>query len=166
MRIIFITILLFFSLLCFGCSSYFTKSEFLDIPHELLAQNSRVILFSDKDEKLKITARLTHLNGLDNGIYNGRQYFFLEIFNDDDNAILPDSMQISMFDKKPLWMRHVESREFDDLLFLQNNLSSGYLIAFKNISATQRKKMKIKISIESFEPKVFDFSYIMLNSKL
>lgn len=166
MQIVFRNLLLLFCVLCFGCSSYFSKSEFLDTPTELLAQNSRMVLLSGVDEKLKIAARLTHLNSLDSSIYNGREYFFLEIFNDDEYVIVPDSMQLSMFGRKPLWIRPVEAREFDDLLTLYNNLSNGYLIAFRYPSAIQKKRMKVKISIESFEPVIFDFSYVILNSKL
>lgn len=166
MQIVFRNLLLLFCVLCFGCSSYFSKSEFLDTPTELLAQNSRMVLLSGVDEKLKIAARLTHLNSLDSSIYNGREYFFLEIFNDDEYVIVPDSMQLSMFGRKPLWIRPIEAREFDDLLTLYNNLSNGYLIAFRYPSAIQKKRMKVKISIESFEPVTFDFSYVILNSKL
>ena len=90
MRIVFRNLLLLFCVLCFGCSSYFSKSEFLDTPTELLAQNSRMVLLSGVDEKLKIAARLTHLNSLDSSIYNGREYFFLEIFNDDEYVIVQD----------------------------------------------------------------------------
>lgn len=160
------------SLYCFsfflfiGCTTYFSQTDFLNTPPELLAQNSRVVLLSSSDEKLKIAARLTHLNELDSSIYNGREYFFLEIFNDDDYVVLPDSMRITMFGRKPLWMREVESREFDDILLLYNTMSYGYLIAFRTPSVFERKKMQVKLSIESFKPAVFDFSYIVLQSKL
>ncbi|GAB0172932.1 hypothetical protein NHP164001_09480 [Helicobacter trogontum] len=159
-------VLLFFYVFYLGCSSYFSKSEFLDTPPELLAQNSRMILLSGADKKLKIAARLTHLNSLDSSIYNGREYFFLEIFNDDEYTVMPDSMQLSMFGRKPLWIRPIDTRELDDLLTLQNNLSSGYLIAFRYPSVFEKKSMKVQLSIESFEPAVFDFSYIILDSKL
>lgn len=166
MQIVFRNLLLLFCVLCFGCSSYFSKSEFLDTPTELLAQNSRMVLLSGVDEKLKIAARLTHLNSLDSSIYNGREYFFLEIFNDDEYVIVPDSMQLSMFGIKPLWIRPIEAREFDDLLVLHNNLSNGYLIAFRYPSVFEKKNMKIELNIETFKPAVFDFSYIILDSKL
>lgn len=158
--------LVLFCLLFSGCTTYFSKSDFLDTPPELLAQNSRVVLLVSTDEKLKIAARLTHLNELDSSIYNGREYFFLEIFNDDDYVVLPDSMQITMFGRKPLWIREVESREFDDVLLLYNTMSYGYLIAFRLPSIFERKKMQIELNIESFKPAIFDFSFIVLESKL
>lgn len=158
--------LFFFCYLFVGCATYFSKADFLETPPELLAQNSRVVLLSSSDQKLKIAARLTHLNDIDRSLYNGREYFFLEIFNDDDYVVLPDSMRITMFERKPLWVRQIESRELDDILLLYNTMSYGYLIAFRPPSVFERKKMKIKLSIESFKPAIFDFSYIILESKL
>lgn len=159
-------LLFLFCILFASCTTYFSKVDFLNPPPELLAQNSRVVLLASSDEKLKIAARLTHLNELDSSIYNGREYFFLEIFNDDDYVVLPDSMRITMFGRKPLWIREVESREFDDLLTIYNTMSDGYLIAFRPPSVFERKKMQIELNIESFNPAIFDFSYIVLQSQL
>lgn len=158
--------LFLFCIIFSGCATYFSKSDFLNTPPELLAQDSRIALLSSTDEKLKIAARLTHLNDLDSSVYSGREYFFLEIFNDDNYIVLPDSMQITMFGLAPLWMREVESKEFDDILLLYNTLSKGYLIAFRTPSVFERRKMQIKLSIQSFKPVIFDFSYIILDSNL
>ncbi len=157
---------LFFCISFAGCATYFSKSAFLEAPPELLAQNSRIVLLASNDEKLKIVARLTYLNDLDSSIYNGREYFFLEIFNDDEYVVLPESMQLTMFGRKPLWMRSIEEREFDDLLTLYNTMSNAYLIAFNTPSVFERKRMQIKLSVQSFQPAVFDFSYVILDSKL
>ncbi len=168
-RIIKLTILLLqinIFILFTNCTSYFAKTEFLDSPPELIAQNSRMALIISNDDKLKIVARLTYLNNIDISVYSNREYFFLEIFNDDENIIVPDSMQITMLNKKPLWIRSVEEIELDDILFLNNSLSSGFLIAFKTPSVFERKTMKIQLKIDTFKPSIFDFSYITLETKL
>ncbi len=149
-----------------NCSSYFSKSEFLKNPPELIAQNSRMALLVSDDGKLKVVARLMHLNEVDGGVYKNREYFFLEIFNDDEDVVLPDSMRITMFDKPPLWIRGVEGRELDDVLFLDNSLSYGFLIAFNRPSVFKLKNMEIKLVVDNFQPAIFNFSYTILNSKL
>ncbi len=157
--------------LCVGilfgsCSSYFNSLKHLKVSPETLAQNSRMVLLASQDDKLKIVAKMTYLNEIDNSIYRNREYFFLEIFNDDEDVILPDSMQITMFNRKPLWIRPINTDELDDILVLENELSSGYLIAFRRASAFEQKKINIELSITNFKKGVFDFSYVLLKSKL
>lgn len=149
-----------------SCSSYFSNVEHLKTSIETLAQNSRVVLLVSKDDRLKIVARLTYLNEIDSGLYHDREYFFLEIFNDDDNVVLPDSMQITLLNKKPLWMRPIQADELDESLVLENKLSSGYLIAFRKVSPFDQKNMKLELSITDFPTSIFDFSYATLQTKL
>lgn len=149
-----------------SCSSYFTKSEHLNAPPQLISQNSRVVLLSSKDDKLKIIARMTYLNPIDSSVFYNREYFFLEIFNDDENVIVPDSMQLSMFGKKPLWFRKVDNNEYDDVIMLENNLSSGYLIAFRQAGAFEQKRIKVDMKISNFSTATFDFSYAVLKTHL
>ncbi|RDU63594.1 hypothetical protein CQA53_08220 [Helicobacter didelphidarum] len=153
-------------LLLYGCSSYFGKNEHLTIAPQTLAQNSRMVLLSSQDSKLKIAARLTYLNEIDSSIFHGREYFFLEIFNDDENIVLPDSMQLTMFNRKPLWIRQINQKELDDMLVLENDLSDGYLIAFRRANAFEQKKIQIALSLPNYRVGVFDFSYILLKTKL
>ncbi|WP_233707680.1 hypothetical protein [Helicobacter aurati] len=120
---------------------------------------------SDKNE-LKIAARLTYLNDLDNLAYNNREYFFLEIFNDSDEVVIPDSLQITMFGKKPVWIRYISSEELDDILVLENNYGKGYLIAFQKPSIFLQKHIVIDLSIAHFGNASYDFSYKVIPSDL
>lgn len=159
-------VLLCFCFLFLGCSTYFTKSGDDTTPPQVLAQNSRIVLLSSSDEKLKIAARMTYLNSIDSSIFNNREYFFLEIFNDDEEVILPDSMQISMFGRKPLWIRKIDSNEYDDMILLENSLSEGYLIAFLPAGAFEQKRIKVDLKIANFDKATFDFSYAVLKTRL
>lgn len=160
--------LIFFLMLCVfsGCSTYFTKGEGMQISPQVLSQNSRVALLSSSDEKLKIAMRMTYLNDIDSSLFHNREYFFLEIFNDDEDVVLPDSMQISMFNRKPLWIRKVESSELDSILKLENSLAEGYLIAFRPVGPFEAKKIKVDMKIANFKDASFDFSYSILKTRL
>ena len=161
------TISLLILLTLTGCQSYFGKKDRLN--YQIMLQNSRVIMLSSNTEnQLKVFAKVTYLNDVDNISYNNREYFFLEIFNDDEDVILPDSMQISMFDKEPLWIRKIDDDElaYDDVMVRDNPLSTCYLLAFKRQPPRLQKNMKVKLAISGFSPNIFDFSYIVLNTKL
>lgn len=149
-----------------SCSSYFSKSATSQTPPQEVAQNSRVVLLGGEDNKLKIAARMTYLNPLDSSIFHNREYFFLEIFNDDSDVLLPLSMQVSMFGRKPLWLRKVDSDELDSMLKLENNLSEGYLIAFYPAGPFEQKHIKVVLNIATFEPATFDFSFAILKTHL
>ncbi|WP_202391495.1 hypothetical protein [Helicobacter saguini] len=177
----FIIFVIFFITFFSSCSSYFSKSANEQTPPQQLAQNSRIVLLSGSDdtfksqnvaqnenkgEKLKIAVRMTYLNPLDSSIFHNREYFFLEIFNDDEDVLLPDSMQVSMFGRKPLWLRKVDKNELDSMLKLENTLSEGYLIAFRPAGPFEQKHIKVVLNIATFEPATFDFSFAILKTYL
>lgn len=149
-----------------GCSSYFSEIKHIKISPQTLTQSSRIGLFTSDDNELKIATRLTYLNDLDNLIYSGREYFFLEIFNDSEDVVLPDSLQISMFNKKPVWIRQVQTEELDDILVLENQYAIGYLIAFQKPPIFLQKHIVVDLTIANFGKVSYNFSYAVISSTL
>ncbi|STQ85816.1 hypothetical protein LS73_004845 [Helicobacter muridarum] len=154
------------TILLSGCSSYFYKMKHIKVSAQTLSQSSRIALFMSNDNSLEIATRLTYLNELDSISYNNREYFFLEIFNESDEVIVPDSLKISLFNKKPMWIRKISKEELDDILVLENDYSEGYLIAFKKAPLLLQRRILVELSITNFGTASYDFSYKVMNSEL
>lgn len=157
--------------LLIGCSSHFSDMQHIRASTQTIMQNSRVAIFVGEDDKLgkdnlKVTTRLTYLNELDSLTYGNREYFFLEIFNDSPEVVLPDSLELSLFNKKPVWIREVKPQELDDLLFLENDYAKGYLIAFRRPSAFLRKDIVVDLYIANLGKASYNFSYKVIKTGL
>lgn len=145
-------LMLFFS----GCDSFFNRGYSVDIVSEKKIQASRkdAIL---KDNKVVMTVIATYLNNVSALAYYNREYFFIEIYN--ENQIdYSNVIDYTLNDRKPLWIREIKNDEFDEILRPNNKWSRCYLAAFSDISELESREMILKMNVGKVGVMSFDFS--------
>lgn len=153
-RILYFVIPLF---LLSGCSTFFSSENNLDILDEKKVQASRKSEII-KDKKILMSMVVTHLNEVSVTAYYNREYFFVEIFQEDINDTLP-LIDYSLNNQEPLWIREIKKDEFDKILSPSNKWSKCYLLAFKSLSNLGSRSMILKAKVASQGEMEFDFSF-------
>ncbi|PAF52767.1 hypothetical protein [Helicobacter sp. 13S00477-4] len=154
MHKIFFLIALFF----LGCNSYYIDSYKPDIIAEKKIQASRKGQII-KNQKPVVIAVATHLNEVDDVVYGGREYFFVEIFSEDQSIFLNDMIDFTLFKKPPIWVREIKKDEFDEILHSSNKWSKVYLIAFNKLDPLSSRNAKLIMEVYGLGKIVFDFAY-------
>lgn len=151
--------LIFCSVFIFiGCTSYYEDTYKPDIIFEKRIQASRKGEIQ-KNQKPVIVAVATHLNEVDNVIYGGREYFFVEIFSENKMIFLNNMINFTLFGKDPIWSREIRKDEFDEILHPSNKWSKSFLIAFDKLDPLASRDAKLVMKVYDFGEIVFDFAY-------
>ncbi|PAF53430.1 hypothetical protein BKH42_05755 [Helicobacter sp. 13S00482-2] len=153
-----------FSMICFaififfGCTSYYEDTYKPDIIFEKKIQASRKgeIL---KNKKPILVAVAIHLNEVDNVIYGGREYFFVEIFSENKGIFLNDMIEFTLFGKTPIWSREITRDDFDEILHPSNKWSKTFLVAFEKLDPLASRDAKLMMKVYDLGQIVFDFAY-------
>lgn len=151
--------LFFLSLWIFsGCASYYAQTYKPDILVEKKIQASRKgeIL---RDGKPEVIAIATHLNEVDEVIYNKREYFFIEVFSENKSIFLNGLITYDLFGNMPLWVREIKKDEFDEILHPSNRWSRVFLIAFFKLDSLVSRDAKLTMDLYGWGKIIFDFSY-------
>lgn len=151
-----ICFIILFSLFVFcGCNSFFSNSYTLDVVAEKKVQASRKgeIL---KDQKVVLVATVMHLNDVSVVAYHGREYFFVEIY---DEGQLNGYIDYKLNGSSPLWIREIQSDEFDEILKPNNKWSKCYLVAFKSVGKLELREMFLKMEVIGVGTMNFDFGF-------
>lgn len=150
--------------LCGGCGFYGDsfKPEVL-AEKKILASRKAEIIRNGRVEMIMIA---TYLNNVNPQIYHTREYFFLEVFSQND-AILPESMAFGITDDAQfLWIREVEKDEFDEVINVSNRWSRGFLVAFDSIDEYSKRNLALNVAINALGEMRFDFAYQVFEMQL
>ncbi|PAF42543.1 hypothetical protein [Helicobacter sp. 11S03491-1] len=152
-RVFFLSIFIFL-----GCSSYYADTYKPDIIVEKKIQASRkgeIIV----NQKPVVVAVATHLNEVDDVIYGGREYFFVEIFSEEQGIFLNGVISFRLFNKPPIWSREIKKDEFDAILHPSNKWSKSFLIAFEKLDPLSSRSAKLVMEVYNLGKITFDFAY-------
>ncbi|WP_370690906.1 hypothetical protein [Helicobacter cappadocius] len=141
-----------------GCTSYYEDTYKPDIIFEKKIQASRKgeIL---KHQKPVVVAVAIHLNEVDNVIYSGREYFFVEIFSENKEIFLNDMIEFTLFGKSPIWSREITKDDFDEILHPSNKWSRNFLVAFDKLDPLASRDAKLVMKVYNLGKIVFNFAY-------
>ncbi|MCE3036688.1 hypothetical protein LW135_02425 [Helicobacter sp. faydin-H20] len=140
-----------------GCSTVFVSDDDIDILSEKKVQASRkgeII----KDKKNYMNMIVTHLNEVSQSAYNNREYFFVEIFQEEGDGDF-SLVEYTLNGITPLWIREVKSDEFDEIIKPSNKWSKCYLLAFRKIANLESRDMVLNARVVSYGTMTFDFSF-------
>ncbi|PAF48400.1 hypothetical protein BKH46_00355 [Helicobacter sp. 12S02634-8] len=141
-----------------GCVSYYSGGYKPDVIVERKIQASRkgeII----KDEKPIVVAVATHLNEVDNVVYGGREYFFVEIFSERQDVFYHGMISFTLFGKPPIWVREIKKDEYDEILSASNKWSRTFLVAFDVLDPLASRKAKLVMDIYDVGKITFNFAY-------
>lgn len=155
-----IAVLYFLLFLFFqGCNSFFSNNHYtLDIVSEKKVQASRkgeII----RGNKVLAIATVTHLNEVSALVYHGREYFFVELYSEDD---IGDFIEYDLNNSNPLWVREIAQDEFDEILKPNNKWSRCFLVAFNAIGGIGAREIVLNMNIIGLGTMKFDFSFKIL----
>lgn len=147
---------LIFSFFFSGCNSFFNRNYSSDTISKKKMQASRKDAII-KDNKVLVTTVVTYLNDVSALAYYNREYFFIEIYNE-DQVDYSNVIDYTLNGRDLLWIREIKSDEFDEILHPNNKWSRCYLVAFKGVSELETREMVLEMSIGRIGTMHFDFS--------
>ena len=142
-----------------GCNSSFMNSN-KDVLAEKKSQASRKASIS-KGNKVLMTAIVTHLNDVSVMAYHNREYFFVEIYSEEEMDY-GGIITYTLNGKSPLWVREIKSDEFDKILNPSNKWSRCYMVAFKTLSELELRNMVLTMEVSQLGKMEFDFTIKLL----
>ena len=143
-------------LLC-GCNSFFSNSYGFDIITEKKMQSSRKSEII-RDNRVEITTIITHLNEISPITYNNREYFFVEVYGEEPSNY-EGMIDYMLNGEKPLWIREVQSDEFDEILSPSNRWSKCYLLAFRAVGKLASRDLLLDMKVIGLGDMSFDFGF-------
>ncbi|WP_104749356.1 hypothetical protein [Helicobacter cynogastricus] len=156
---------IFLSLLLLGlaaCSDSFTgayKPDFLAEKRTQATRKGEVIV----NLRPVLNALATHLNDVDPIDYHAREFFFVEIFSEDQNYIDDDAISYKLYGlhgfETPAWVREISKEEFDRVLHTTNKYARGFLVAFDKLNHIAQEEAKLEMDIVGLGTITFNFAY-------
>ncbi|WP_121021724.1 hypothetical protein [Helicobacter vulpis] len=145
-----------------GCTDNFAdayKPDFLAEQRTQATRKGEVIV----NLRPVLSALATHLNDVDPVIYHAREFFFVEIFTEDQSLLDNDAISYTLYGLKrvetPAWVREVHKEEFDSVLHTTNKYARGFLLAFDKLNHAAQEEAKLEMDIVGLGKILFNFAY-------
>ncbi|BDQ29518.1 hypothetical protein [Helicobacter ailurogastricus] len=152
---------LVFCLLFCGCANRFDTAYIPDFLEEKRTQATRkgeII----KDLRPVVSVFITHLNDVDPVTYHQREFFFVEIFTQDQSIYNNGGIGYTLYGTHgpttPMWVRPIDKDEFDKILRTTNKYSKAYLVAFKKLDYISEQDAKLDMEIDGLGEMHFNFA--------
>ncbi|WP_199766205.1 hypothetical protein [Helicobacter salomonis] len=110
-----------------------------------------------------LSALATHLNDVDPVLYHAREFFFVEIFTEDQSFLDNDAISYKLYGLRgfetPAWVREISKDEFDSVLHTTNKYARGFLVAFDKLNHIAQEEAKLEMDIAGLGTITFNFAY-------
>ncbi|WP_199763911.1 hypothetical protein [Helicobacter felis] len=110
-----------------------------------------------------VSALVTHLNDVDPVLYHAREFFFVEIFTEDQSFLDNDAISYKLYGlhgfETPAWVREIGKDEFDRVLYTTNKYARGFLVAFDKLNHIAQEEAKLEMDIVGLGKIMFNFAY-------